>query len=1071
MTVRWPRPTVLGDPGAPHLVVEASAGTGKTFFLEHRVVDLLLAPGTEPATIDRIVVVTYTEKATAELRARIRRLLTAMVWDAPPPAPAEHGPDDVWILDETARTRLRTALDLVDTAPISTIHGFCQRILADESFAAGRAFDQENVPDEVALRDAFIDALRERFAVAPEERALLHAYLDAGCKLDDLFRDVLALYRFGLPLSDDGGAPHQRLKALVLDEVVARADRSKRRGGQVDFHDMLRLTARALDADAGLARRIALRFPWALIDEFQDTDPIQWQIAARIWREPPARGLTIVGDPKQAIYSFRGGDVATYLAATRELAAAGAARATLGVNQRSTAPLVAAVNRLLRKPRSLFHGSGIDEAQPVRASGKVEARWADGRPLAPIALLAVAPALVSDGADATRAAIVEATADEIARLVGDPRHRIVGTARGRDHEVGPGDIFVLTRTNAESIAAAAAIRRRGVPCAFHQAEHLFGTREAADVADLLAAIARPRDRTAQVRAWMTCFFDVDPEALARAREVPDDHPLAARFHDWRGAASRLDYPRLFRSILDDTRVVERALALGGGTRTVTNLGHVLEYLYGEIERSRCELPELVSRLRAQIADAETLRPDDSDVQRRETDQPAVQVMTVHRAKGLEAWVVFVTGGVAFAKRPDDSVMVGHEDGRRVAVLKGSQRVAQTQQHEDQRLAYVALTRARARLYLPVLPAKTSKAAAKKPRSSTVAEHGWHGIYGALHDALEDLHATFGGSARGSSAAAVAAIEAATSPPSALPENVIRFPGEAPIAIDPWPAAAGTEGILDASVVPLPPPPPAVAEPERLGPRAGFIVTSYSRLKRDASELDVAQVTAEDRSRRSPAPDELPGGAATGQLLHMVLERADFAIAAATELDAWQRRPEIVALFDEAERRFGVDRRFRPQAAALVHRTIATPLEPPVVLGTLALPSLARAPRLAREVEFVYPIPEPPLASLGGRGFVKGFIDAIVAWDDRWFVIDYKSDVLDDDAAVIERHVDEHYALQAELYALAARHMLGLRDGGDLAARFGGLLYWFLRPNRIVHRAPSWADLGRYAGALAEREYA
>lgn len=1045
MTARWPRPASLGDPGTPYLVVEASAGTGKTYFLEHKVVDLLLA-GEAPATIEQIVVVTYTEKATAELRLRIRRLLTAMVWDPPPPDPDGTG----WLLDEVARGRLRAALAVVDTAPISTIHGFCQRILVEESFAAGRAFDQEAVPDEVALRDGFLDALRERFAVVPADRARLHAYLEDHGKVDRLFKDVLALYRFGLPLPAAGNAPHQELVANVLEEVVGRAEQQKRRGGQVDFHDMLRLTARALEADAALARRVATRFPWALVDEFQDTDPIQWQIVARIWGQPPARGLTIVGDPKQAIYSFRGGDVETYLQATRSLVDRGAARATLDVCQRSTVAVVAAVNRMLVRPRSLFAGSSIAYDTPVRASGEVSARWADGRPVGAVACLRL-PAVVS--ADQTRHEIAEATADEIARLVGDPAHRITGTVRGKEHVVGPGDIFVLARSNAESILAAAAIRRRGVPCAFHQAEHLFGTQEAIDVAALLTAIARPRDRTAQVRAWMTCFFDVDPETLARAREVADDHPLVARFHDWRGAAARMDYPRLFRSILDDTRVVERALAIGGGTRTVTNLGHVLEYLHAEIERSRCELPELVMRLRAQIADAETLRPDDSDVQRRETDQPAVQVMTVHRAKGLEAWVVFLTGGVPFSKRPEDAVGFGRDhDHQRIAVLKGSGLVAQTQLHEDQRLAYVALTRARARLYLPVLPAKTSKSAAKKPKlkSAATPEHGWYGIYGALHDAITAL--------------------ADTPAPVAAPSggNLIGFPSST-IAVDVWPAAREPQGLLDVAAVTLPPPPPAPVEPTPLGKRAGFVVTSYSRLKRDGAELDVAAVTADDRSRRSTVKDELPGGATMGQMLHAVLEEADFAVAASHDAASWLARAEVATLFARAERRYGVDGATRARAAALVHATITTP----IVAGALTLPALAAATKLAREVEFVYPIPDPPLpvGPAGSRGFVKGYIDAIVAWDDRWFVLDYKSDVIDDDVDAIVRHTDEHYALQAELYAVAARRMLRLTDADDAAARFGGLLYYYLRPNRVIHRAPSWADLGRFASALAERDYA
>lgn len=1043
---RWPRPPTLGDPHTALQVVEASAGTGKTYFLEHKVVDLLLGAG---ATIDRIVVVTYTDKATAELRARIRRLLTAMVWGAPPTAPTPT--DDAWLLDDAARAALRDALDRVDAAPISTIHGFCQRVLADEAFAAGRAFEQEAVPDEAALYAGYLAALRERFARPGEDCELLRAFLATGKTTEALFRWVVQLYRFGAPLSETAPAPHQALVARVLGEVIARSDRSKRRGGQLDFHDMLRLTARVLATDAGLAGRIATRLPWALIDEFQDTDPVQWQIARAIWQRPPARGLVIVGDPKQAIYSFRGGDVHTYQEATRALLAAGAAKATLDVNQRSTAPLVTAINRLMSKPRSLFTGSGIVDAAPVRPSGAVTAAWADGRPLAPVALYDVGS---SGPAEAVRQALYEACADEIARLVGDPAHRIVGVARGREHVVGAGDIYVLTRTNAESQAVAAAIRERGVPCAFLQAEHLFATTEAADVADLLDAVAHPRDRQRQMRAWMTCFFDVPPDQLALAKDAPDDHPLVAHFHDWRGAAARMDYPRLFRSILDDTRVVERALATGGGTRTVTNLGHVLEHLYAEVERSRCELPELVQRLRAWIADGAD-RPDDSDLQRQETDQHAVQVMTVHRAKGLEAWVVFLAGGVGFSAKSDDITIVHDGAGNRVAVLRGAELAGGgATGHEDQRLAYVAMTRARARLYLPVLPVKTKQ---PKPRG------GWLGVYGALHDAVTDLHAT-GRSLRAPAAAA-------------LPTNVIAFPTTAPL-VDAWPAARPPGGLLAAAAVPLPPPPPAPPEPAALGARTGFVVTSYSRLKKTAgAELDVTLVTAEDRSKRATAPDELPGGAATGQLLHAVLEHADFAVAAAAPgWEPWLARAEVAKLFEDAERRFGVEARWRPQAAAMVWRTIVTP----AVAGGETLGTLAEA-QVAREVEFAYPIPDAPMdrsgddlmasaGVAGPRGFIKGFIDAIVAWDDRWWVVDYKSDVLDDDPAAMDRHVDEHYRVQYELYAVAVARMRGIAGEADRQAKFGGLLYWFLRPGHIVRRDVRWADLERFTAALAAREY-
>ncbi len=478
---RWYRPRSLGAPEAARIVVEASAGTGKTWFVTRRVVDLLL---TTDATIDQIVVVTYTEKATAELRLRLRELLTRMVHGAPEPMPAGAGPDEAWILDDDRRARLRAAVEGFDAAPISTIHGFCQRVLTDESFAARRTFDQVQVPDDAALRAAFIAALRERFARAPEERELLRAYLETGASVERLFAAVLAVYRSGAELGPSGDGPGPRLVEAMLAEVLARADRAKQRGGQIDFQDMLRLTAAALTGDGGdaLARKLATRLPWALIDEFQDTDPLQWQIIDRVWGQAPARSLTVVGDPKQAIYSFRGGDVHTYLTATSSLVARGATQIDLAVCQRATAAMVASVNHLVTTPASIFTG-GIRYDRPVTATGQVELRWDDGEAVSPLALLPVEV----KGADEIRRFLTDAVADEIARLMIAPARQLVGTLRGEARPLRPADILVLTRTNAESLAVAAAIRARGVPCALAQAEYLFSTIEARDVLDLLEA--------------------------------------------------------------------------------------------------------------------------------------------------------------------------------------------------------------------------------------------------------------------------------------------------------------------------------------------------------------------------------------------------------------------------------------------------------------------------------------------------------------------------------------------------------------------------------------------------------
>ena len=164
----WPRPRDLPPADVRLCVVEASAGTGKTFFLEHRVADLILAG----ASIDQLLVVTFTEKATAELRQRLRGLLERM---ATAPAEAPSGPDagPSWRLDDEARARLRQAVSQFDRAAVHTIHAFCQRLLVEDAFTGKRLFEQTQIPDQAAFEDAFLHELRTRFTVEPDHRALL----------------------------------------------------------------------------------------------------------------------------------------------------------------------------------------------------------------------------------------------------------------------------------------------------------------------------------------------------------------------------------------------------------------------------------------------------------------------------------------------------------------------------------------------------------------------------------------------------------------------------------------------------------------------------------------------------------------------------------------------------------------------------------------------------------------------------------------------------------------------------------------------------------------------------------
>ncbi len=596
--------------------------------------------------------------------------------------------------------------------------------------------------------------------------------------------------------------------------------------------------------------------------------------------------------------------------------------------------------------------------------------------------------------------------------------------------------MVLTRTNADSTGIAAALRSRGLACALVEGDKLFETREAHELRAVLAAIAAPRDRSARLRALRTRFFDVPWADLMRVVDAPDHHPLIARLFDWAALAARRAYEPLFRHLIEDSRFAERALVLGNGERAIINTWHLIELLLEEVARSRCDLHELVTRLQRWITDGGDLT-DDRDVQRAETDAAAVRILTVHKAKGLEAPYVFVYGA---ASPPRASSVHALRDGAGRALVVGPQDEATERQlaaevdAEHQRLAYVALTRAKLRLYLPRYPddaidRKSMYWQIQRCLAPLVSRHA---------DLFEPIAVAMGA-------------------PAATPA-----PADALLGLEP------------------PPPPPARELAAIGGARAGLAMLSYTRLGRELAsaaiepgELPVAIEPAEFDIEVAPAsaagpatidapgPDELPPGIDSGLFLHDLFEHVELdRLRRAPDAETWLAEPSVAAMFAEHGRERGVSPAFHAHAGRLVHAALAKPIE---IVGRGPLPPLLDADAFAREVDFAYPIPDarsPEVERASERwraGFVTGFIDALVVYGDELWVLDYKSDVLAGDPAhVALEHVHTHYAIQQRLYGLAADRLRGTR-------RLGGMLFSFVRYGVSValpiddDRLAEWAD--------------
>ena len=357
---RYEKPESLaGIPERSHAVIEASAGTGKTYALEHLVLELLLV---RKLPIERILAVTFTDKAARELTDRVRSKLEELLRGGWREAPASVPDELCWTIDGQARRLLEQALFSFDMANISTIHAFCQRVLTDHAFTHRRLFDQVAIPPLSAFSDAFRAALREDF---PRDRRLspwLDLWLRQRGRIDPLeellldcakaggrirpelpdkdLAEAAAAFAAGMPVRGAGGAL-VKLEAVVaglfLPIVQARVNARKALTGEYDFDDMLAFVAESLEGPRGeeLVGDLRRRYRCALIDEFQDTDTVQWKIFRKVFFESGgANPLFLIGDPKQAIYAFRGADVEAYLAARKEILDAGGTRPGISARRR-----------------------------------------------------------------------------------------------------------------------------------------------------------------------------------------------------------------------------------------------------------------------------------------------------------------------------------------------------------------------------------------------------------------------------------------------------------------------------------------------------------------------------------------------------------------------------------------------------------------------------------------------------------------------------------------------------------------------------------------------------------------
>lgn len=1172
-------------------LVEASAGTGKTYAITTLVLRLLLE---RRLRLGEILVLTFTRAAAAELRERIRRRLRVA-------AQAFGGGADVADVEigallarsadrERDRACLLGALREIDEAPILTLHGFCSRVLAEHAFELGAPLAAEAVADDDGIAAALVaDFWQREMATAslPEARALgrqapfpllLRLALDAVARPDleivpaaaaavdtaaplgalaavagragvawSAERDAVTrrlldhpglkrnLYRadwistwlvkIDALLAAPAPAPaallevarrftpaalaagtkqghepprhacfelieelvdaHERAGAALVAWVLALEQRlvahardalgdAKRRAGVVTYDDLLLGLLGALRGPVGgeLAAALRVRYPAALIDEFQDTDPVQYEILDRIYADPAA-ALLVIGDPKQAIYSFRGADLFTYLRAARDV---GREALTLDVSYRADPRLVSAVNRLFGRGPAPFLLEDVHYRPVAPRASAAERLVTPGDGHGAIELVVMGAR--GPGADVAPVAaaardVPAAAAAEVARWL-----RAGATIDGAP--LGAADVAVLTRTNDEAEEVQRALAELGVPSVLYGDRSVLDTEEAFEVALVLGALAAP-GRAGRVRAALaTRMVGVDGAALLRL--TVDDAAWEGwieRFERWHARWYTRGFIHAFRALLGELDVVPRLLGEPGGERRVTNVLHLGELLH-EASTTRhlgpVALGQWLERARhdPRVRDQATA---EAMQLRLESDAEAVRVVTVHRSKGLEYPVVVCAslatsrGEPAGAPRPvlfhdpeaahRPRLCLGGPERERAAGLAAEEALA-----EGLRLAYVAITRARHQVTLLTRPSKgldaTPLGYLLHGRRVVVRGRSERGGKPSAAGLLEELRQLAGEDA--------ATMLARSGAPVTGPGFVA--PRAMPVAVTLREATRRFTLVR------------RVTSYTGLVARAPVAAEDEGADHDELAAVEAAAAPALEALPVAPAPPPIaptpvplrafPRGAAPGIALHAILERVNF-----PGYDPVAALPVV-----EAElARHGLDRAAwgEPVAAAL-GGVIDTPLseggprlrdlEPGAWRSEVefTLPVRARAPgaepvralvaaELARTIA-AHGGPDLPagyperVAALGFPGLVghlRGFVDLVFEHGGRFFLVDHKSNHLGDHfpdyaaAPLAAAMADHHYFLQAYLYAVALhRHLGACRPGYEYDRDFGGVYYLFLR---------------------------
>ncbi len=947
------------------------------------------------------------------------------------------------------------------------------------------------------------------------------------------------------------------LAAASIAGVAREVESYKSERACVSFQDMLQLVNDALSAtEAPLTKLLREQFACAIVDEFQDTDPVQWEIFRRLYLDPGAQGvLYLVGDPKQAIYGFRGADVFAYFAARREMELLArdsrAALYRLSTNYRSVPELVQVFNEVFATPaffgapeastRGAGEGELIDYAPAFESSPEYRKLSIAADETTRRALQLIQLDEAGSGTAAKRK-YFRFLAREIHALVRSRKLRL--SDGGVERALDFGDVCILLRTRTDAPLLEDALERMGVPHSFYKKTGLYQSREALELSLVLRAVESPGRLESGYKAALTRFFRKTPEeidALRRADQSPgqsEEPAFRGAINVWRELAERRNWPAFFRSLLQSSDALSPPEpGSNPGTldaqydRAVANYEQICEELAENAVRENLDLTGIIEYLEFLRDEATPVR-EEWDVHRQESEDARVRLMTIHTSKGLEFPIVCLAGG--FTRRMAhlyESFEYHDEHGDRIhdLLLSDEERFRAEEEAEERRLYYVALTRAAVKLYVPYYRPADARAkhsagplarfvrdaidAAYPAGAADVAERALFLEADQAGDFFTDAGASAWNAVDRDSGTGDGVTGGREIDPNILfppePANVaVRRRDLLSYTALSRRAAASPNGVAAQAVAPEAPNITEITEDVdaaemNAGDNAGAVtpdafLEETARDREDAAGLPLEFAPTLDAAVENPPAqssfaqdlDRRMRGADAGTMLHDMLENLDYAGIGgdAQRLDLTDanrrlilrhlRRNGFIPTASDAQ----VDgATIEDQAIEfvghLMRRVLTTPL--PEAADGFCLKDLESDQRI-HELEFYFHIPrlhDQPLLSgaaanefPGARfqdGHLWGFIDLVFRVGGRYFLADWKSNVLDEyEPHALQAAMSAHeYDLQYRIYTYALVGWLrGQIPDFDYERDFGGVFYFFLRgmepasPGRGVYFArPAMGD--------------